>query len=95
MKADLAEPNLKTIHISKLTFVLCDFGLARLVHNSANVTMTLSTVGTWEYVPPEVREDIKREHPTGQYEASFDIFSTGVVTHELIKGRLYQGVLLF
>ncbi len=91
VKADDENLDLKTVHMSRLTFVLCDFGLARYMYNNANSTMSLTTVGTYEYVPPEVRNDHKDENPSGHYNASFDTFSSGVVAHELITGELHKG----
>ncbi len=94
VKADDENLDLKTVHMSKLTFVLCDFGLARYMYNNANSTMSLTTVGTFEYVPPEARDDHKDENPSSHYKASFDTFSAGVVTHELITGELHKGFFL-
>ncbi len=62
------------------------------MYNNANSTMTLSMVGTLEYVPPEARDDHRDKIPTGHYTASFDIFSAGVIAHELLTGLLHEGL---
>ncbi len=79
-------PNLKTVHVSKLDIKLCDFGLSRHIH-SLSKTVTMTKAGTEIYMPPEARED----DPTIQCTTTFDTYSAGVVLHELLSGSYHEG----
>ena len=63
-----------------------DFGMAKLIHGSASVSMTALTeqnmvFGTPEYMAPEqARGD--------EVDARSDIYSAGVLLYELISGKL-------
>ena len=59
---------------------IMDFGLAKL-RGVSKLTKTGSTVGTVAYMSPEQAEGIETDHRT-------DIFSFGVVLHEMLTGRL-------
>jgi len=61
--------------------VLVDFGLAWL---AGDVDPNLTTRSTWslDYAPPEVREDPTRSRSPGH-----DIYSVGVVLHQILAGR--------
>lgn len=61
--------------------VLIDFGLAWL---TGQASATLTTHSTWslDYAPPEVRED-----PNASRGPTHDIYSVGVVLHQVFAGR--------
>lgn len=61
--------------------VLIDFGLAWL---AGQASATLTTHSTWslDYAPPEVRED-----PNASRGPNHDIYSVGVVLHQIFAGR--------
>jgi hypothetical protein len=63
------------------TVVLVDFGLAWI---AGQVDTNLTTQTTWslDYAPPEVRDD-----PTQSRGPNHDIYSVGVVLHQLITGK--------
>ena len=63
------------------SIVLVDFGLAWL---TGQVDTSLTTHSTWslDYAPPEVRED-----PAKSRGPNHDIYSVGVVLHQIFAGR--------
>lgn len=63
------------------SIVLVDFGLAWL---TGQVDTSLTTHSTWslDYAPPEVREDPRRSRGPNH-----DIYSVGVVLHQILVGR--------
>ncbi len=63
------------------SIVLIDFGLAWL---TGQASATLTTHSTWslDYAPPEVRED-----PSASRGPNHDIYSVGVVLHQVFAGR--------
>ncbi len=83
--------DLETVSLCHLTFKLCDFGLSRYMPHGYDATMTMSTVGSYGYLAPEVRMDHLKKNVTSRYMASFDTFSAGVVAHELYTGKLELG----
>jgi len=55
---------------------LCDFGWSALVESSRQ-----TYCGTFDYAPPEILE-------RKNYDASVDIWCIGVLTYELLTGRV-------
>jgi serine/threonine protein kinase len=63
------------------TVILVDFGLAWLT-GQADASLTARSTWSPDYAPPEVRDDPK--HSRG---ANHDIYSVGVVLHQIFAGR--------
>jgi serine/threonine-protein kinase len=60
---------------------LTDFGIARSLSSSANITKTSDTLGSALYMSPELFKDAKRvDHRT-------DIFALGMLGYELVDGE--------
>ncbi len=93
VKTTAKDADLQTVSVVKLEVKLCDFGLSRETYSQSE-TMSLTIAGTKDYMPPEAREAVNANESTMQCLASFDIFSAGVVTHELSTGNLYRGIYL-
>ncbi len=68
---------------------VADFSLAKLLHDQGApalaLTQTMEVFGTPYYIAPEVRRG------SGQVDARSDIFSLGVLLHEMLTGRLPIG----
>lgn len=60
--------------------VLSDFGIAKVLQTSANLTRTGAGVGTPEYMSPE-------QCRGGSVDARTDIYSLGVMLYEMLCGR--------
>jgi serine/threonine protein kinase len=58
---------------------ILDFGIARRIHNPSGAHDTTRFAGTWNYLSPEQAHS----RPVGP---SSDVFSLGVVLHELLSG---------
>lgn len=61
--------------------ILTDFGIAKLLTETAQLSVTGSAVGTPTYMAPE---QAKGDHPTPQS----DLYALGVLLYELITGRV-------
>jgi tetratricopeptide (TPR) repeat protein len=61
--------------------VVMDFGLARTVDDSANMTRTGAIVGTVEYMSPE-------QALAGKLDARSDLFTIGLIFYELLTGKI-------
>jgi serine/threonine protein kinase len=64
---------------------LCDFGLSRQAAGGDRVTHNGAWVGTPAYMAPEHFDQLD---PSSSVEASSDIYSIGVLAHEMITGYL-------
>ncbi len=64
---------------------LLDFGLARPLRDSAELTATGTFMGTMEYMPPEQRVDAKRA------DARSDVYSLGAVLFHCLTGEPPSG----
>jgi eukaryotic-like serine/threonine-protein kinase len=62
--------------------LVCDFGLARWLGRSSNLTRTLTTFGTPGYIAPE-----QAEGPASALKPCADIYSLGAVLFNLLTGR--------
>ncbi len=82
--------DLMTISVRLLNIKLCDFGLSRLVEG-ADSSRAMSTVGTQAYAAPEIRINLANKVTISDYTKSCDIFSSGVVIHEVVFGELLDG----
>lgn len=60
---------------------LADFGIAKMVENSAVVTKSGVVTGTPQYMSPEQAQAQKADHRT-------DIYALGVVAYEMFAGRV-------
>jgi serine/threonine protein kinase len=60
--------------------VLSDFGIAKVVNDSTNLTMAGSTVGSPDYMAPE--------QANGEPDYRSDIYSLGVVVFQMLTGRV-------
>jgi serine/threonine-protein kinase len=62
---------------------LADFGIARLLHESATgpITKSMRVLGTPGYIAPEALQGASPD-------PRFDIFALGVLLHEMLSGRL-------
>ncbi len=97
------EEEMKTISVCHITAKLCDFGLARVYNSLASQTISYTAAGTVSYAAPEIRRMLEMERVataeelpqedtiTTKYTESCDIFSAGVVTHEMLTGKLEKG----
>lgn len=67
------------------TPVLVDFGIAKFVESSSNLTKTGTSIGTPHYMSPEQIQGL-------EIDGRSDIYSLGVVFFEMLEGRLpYEG----
>ncbi len=60
---------------------VADFGIARVLVRSANLTQTGMVMGTWAYMPPEQRESAR------QVDGRADIYALGASLFFLLTGR--------
>lgn len=61
---------------------LTDFGIARIVNDTTQLTTTGNVLGTVDYVAPELFEVHRRA------DARSDLYSLGVLLYEMVTGRL-------
>lgn len=62
--------------------LLTDFGLAKLMEGSADLTRTFAVMGTAGYMSPEQASGNSREITT-----SADVYSLGAILYEMLSGR--------
>ncbi len=67
----------------RLQVKLTDFGLVRSLESSAQLTQTLSVMGTPAYMSPEQSDAQK----WGDITVATDVYALGVVTYEMLCGR--------
>ncbi len=88
--SDQNTDGLDTVPVSGLKVKLGDFGLARYF-TSAEGTVAMTTVGTGLYSAPEIRSNLDMGLSNSEYTETCDIFSAGVLAHELFTGKLEKG----
>jgi len=68
------------------TAKLTDFGISCMKDGQTRITRTMASMGTPDYMAPEQLTDVKTA------DGRADIYSLGIVLHELITGKTPKGV---
>ncbi len=89
IQIDSDDYDMGTISVRDITIKLTDFGLSRPVQRSGS-SRAMSTVGSRWYMAPEIRHNFTQGISLSTYNKSCDIFSAGIVTHEMAIGRILQ-----